>query len=89
MSEKPTICFLKGKIFHLWHGDNKKRQYKERREIFKSVKDVRDIIKVADNGLFEIKDSTLKSKIRKYFKNRDDDGLAMTPTEIESKSNSK
>jgi hypothetical protein len=75
MAEKPSICFLKGAIFHLWHGDSKKRQYGERRHIFKSIKDIRDIIKVANNGLFELKDDSLKAKIRKYFRNRDDDGL--------------
>jgi len=78
MGKKPSICFLKGAIFHLWHGDGKKRQYRERRDIFKSIKDVRDIIRVANNGLFELKDETLKPKIRKYFKNRDDDGLAVS-----------
>lgn len=79
MLESPTLCFMKGAIYHLWHGDSKNRQYKSRRDIFKSVKDVRDIIYVADNGLFALKDDVLKSKIRKYFKNRDDDGLAISP----------
>jgi hypothetical protein len=74
--EKPSVCFLEGEIYHLWHGDAAKRQYSKRREIFKSVKDVRDILRVATNGLFELKNDALKSKIRKYFKNRDDDGLA-------------
>ena len=77
MKEKPSVCFLNGSIYHLWHGDSSKRQYGSRREIFKSVKDVRDIVNVDNNGLFELKDDTLKKKIRKYFKNRDDDGLAV------------
>jgi len=77
MGEKPSVCFLKGTIFHLWHGESKKRQYGERHNIFKSVKDIRDIIRVANNGLFELKDDSLKLKIRKYFRNRDDDGLAV------------
>jgi len=72
---KPTVCYLNGDILHLWHGDTKKRQYDTRMDIFKSIKDIRDIIRVADNGLFELKDNSLKSKILKYFKNRDDDGL--------------
>lgn len=77
MDKKPSICFLKGNIFHLWHGDQKKRQYRERRDIFKSIKDIRDIIRVAPNGLYELTDESLKPKIRKYFRNRDDDGLAL------------
>lgn len=77
IKEKPTLCFLQGVIYHLWHGDGKKRQYKSRREIFQSVRDVRDIIYVEKNGLFALKDNRFKAKIRKYFKNRDDDGLAV------------
>ena len=75
MNENPSICFLNGALFHLWHGDPKKRQYVQRRDIFKSIQDIRDIIQVADNGLFELKDNSLKPKIRKYFQDRDDDGL--------------
>ena len=73
----PSMCFLKGHIYHLWHGDGSKRQYKSRRNIFKHVTDVRDIVRVGENGLFELKDDTLKPKIRAYFRNRDDDGLAV------------
>ena len=77
MKEKPSICFLEGSIYHLWHGDNKKRQYKSRREIFKGIKDVRDIIYTQSNGLFALKDDKLKGKIRRYFMKRDDDGLSL------------
>jgi len=74
--EPPRMCFLQGAIFHLWHGDSSKRQYKSRRDIFKSVKDVRDILYVEPNGLFALKHDTLKPKIRAYFKHREDDGLS-------------
>lgn len=77
LDKKPTICFLGGYIYHLFHGDVRKRQYKERNNIFIHIKDIRDIIRVANNGLFELKDDSLKAKIRKYFRNRDDDGLAI------------
>jgi hypothetical protein len=77
MGEKPSICFLNGAIFHLWHGDSRNRQYRSRRDIFESVNDIRNIIYVADNGLYCLKDDKLKNKIRKYFKNRDDDGLSL------------
>lgn len=72
---KPTVCFLKGDIYHLWHGDQKNRQYADRREIFNDIEDIRDIIKVDKNGLFSLKNDTLKKKIRAYFTNRFDDGL--------------
>ena len=75
IKEPPTMCYLEGNIYHLWHGDGKKRHYKERRNIFNSVKDINDIIKMDKNGLYAITDESLKPKIRKYFTNRDDDGL--------------
>lgn len=71
----PKACFIEGTMYHLWHGDSKKRQYSSRRDIFKSVEDIRNILKVADNGLFSLKADSLKPKIRKYFMNRDDDGV--------------
>ena len=75
IKEPPTICYLEGNIYHLWHGDKKKRQYGERYNILNSVKDINDIIKMDRNGLYVITDESLKPKIRKYFMNRDDDGL--------------
>jgi hypothetical protein len=71
----PKACFIDSTLYHLWHGDSKKRQYSSRRDIFKSVKDIRNILRVGENGLFSLKDDSLKPKIRKYFQNRDDDGI--------------
>jgi len=75
IKEAPSICYIKGNIYHLWHGDYKKRQYDTRQRIFKSLDDIRDILKVDKSGLFVLKDDSYKSEIIKYFKNRDDDGL--------------
>jgi hypothetical protein len=75
--KNPTsTCFLQGTVYHLWHGDSKKRQYTERRQIFSSIKDIRDVITIDSNGLFALKDDPeLKRKIKRYFQNRDDDGI--------------
>lgn len=73
----PTMCFIDGNVYHLWHGDQRKRQYRRRRLIFKDVSDIRDILKTDENGLYMLKDGSLKEKIRKYFTNRDDDGLPL------------
>jgi len=71
----PNTCFVDGTVYHLWHGDSKKRQYSSRRKIFKDVYDIRAILKVDTNGLFSLKDDALKPQIRAYFTKRDDDGL--------------
>jgi hypothetical protein len=77
MATPPSMCLIKGNIYHLWHGDQKKRQYSSRREIFSSVKDIRAILHTERNGLFYLKSPKIKSRILKYFKNRDDDGLEL------------
>ena len=71
----PIVGYIHGNIYHLYHGDFKKRQYSSKHKIFKYVKDIRDVVEIDKNGLFTLKDDTFKSRIRKYFKNRDDDGM--------------
>jgi len=73
--DHPSVCYLEGKIYHLWHGDNKKRQYEERRNILKGITDIRDIIKEDKSGIYALKDQSLKARIMKYFRDRDDDGI--------------
>jgi len=73
--DRPTVCYLEGTIYHLWHGDGKKRQYRERRNILKGLADIRDILKVDSSGIYALKNDLLKSRIIKYFRDRDDDGL--------------
>jgi hypothetical protein len=75
IKEWPTVCYIKGNIYHLFHGNLRKRQYLERNRVFKKVKDVRDILKLEKNEIFELKDDSLKPQISKYFRNRDDDGI--------------
>ena len=72
----PTICFLDGNIYHLFHGYRRKRKYSTRWKIFKSVKDIRDILTIDKNGLFALKDDTYKPLIKRYFNARDDDGTS-------------
>jgi hypothetical protein len=73
--DRPSVCYLEGKIYHLWHGDNKKRQYTERRNILRGITDIRDIIKEDTSGIYALKDQSLKARIMKYFRDRDDDGI--------------
>jgi fumarate hydratase class II len=39
------------------------------------VVEFKDIVKTGPTGLFTLKSSTLKKRFRKYFEDRDDDGL--------------
>jgi len=71
----PMIGYINGSIYHLYHGNLEKRQYGSKHKIFKSVKNIYDVVKIDKNGLFKLKDDQYKSRIRKYFMNRDDDGI--------------
>jgi hypothetical protein len=71
----PKISYIKGGIYHLFHGSITNRKYYNRHAIFKDVADVRDILKEDESGLFEITDPEIAQKVKDYFKSRDDDGV--------------
>jgi hypothetical protein len=79
----PTISCANDSVFHLWHGTHTKRQYVNRHVILRDVEDVRDIVEISPNGIFEYNygrdhDSsrivTLVAKeLKQYFIQREDD----------------
>jgi hypothetical protein len=72
---KPRITHAPGTIIHLWHGSKQNRKYAERHTILKDISDVRQIIKISKDGVFELTDLELNDKLRRYFIERDDDGF--------------
>lgn len=66
------ISHVNGQIRHEWHGDNIKRQYGTRYDIFKNA-DFSKILRIGKNGLVEILDESLYDGILKYFKSRNED----------------
>ena len=72
---KPRITHASGTIIHLWHGSKKNRKYFDRHKILSGIADVRKIVKIAKNGVFELTDSEINEKMRVYFIERDDDGF--------------
>lgn len=69
------LSYLNGSIYHLFHGSIGKRNYKTRHSILKDYKDPKDAVVIAKSGAFTLRNKTLKHKIQKYFKSRDDDGI--------------
>jgi hypothetical protein len=47
----------------------------ESHSILKDVTDVRNIVRIAKNGVFELLDSELNEKLKLYFVGREDDGF--------------
>jgi hypothetical protein len=72
---KGKIGFVKGDLYHIWHGDLKKRQYLKRIQDFTSK--AKSITKRDENGLF-ISNKKDESYVKNYFKEREvceDDGF--------------
>lgn len=69
------IGFVKGDLYHIWHGDLEKRQYLKRIQEFTCLS--KDIKKKDSNGLF-IADKNNDNYVKDYFKYREvqkDDGF--------------
>jgi hypothetical protein len=70
----PRMTYLKGvEVSHLYHGSRKNRQYVDRHELLNLDVDIRDLLEVSKDGLFEWKDPKLNHKFLKYFISRKDD----------------
>ncbi len=59
----------------MWHGSRKNRHYNDRHDVLLGIEDIRDIIKVNDDGVYELKDPLLQQAVTKFFEDRDDDGV--------------
>jgi hypothetical protein len=67
--------YLKGELYHLYHGPRANRQYVSRYEAFKDVKNIKDVISTNEYGVCELTDPVLNNAMLEFFKTRDDDGL--------------
>jgi len=63
------IGYVKGDLFHIWHGDIEKRQYLKRIQDFTSK--TKKITKKDENGLYVHNDDDAKEYMQKYFNHRE------------------
>jgi hypothetical protein len=72
------IGFVEGTIAHFWHGSKKNRKYQERWQILidNDFDPEVDIVKDA-NGLWKLAGNKpkLRDDLRKYFSQRNEDGI--------------
>jgi hypothetical protein len=75
----PNITFLKGmEISHLYHGSRKKRQYARRHELLETDQDIRSLLKLNLDGVFEWNNpAEWNPKFLQYFLERNDDDLSL------------
>ena len=69
------VAYISGEIYHLWHGDTKNRNYKDRFKILANFDPQADVY-IGDNGaLHWTKPNTaLADQLRAHFLNRREDG---------------
>jgi len=74
-SVNPTVGYLDGMLFHLFHGVRQNRQYttryKSMAHLLKGTWD--DIITTNEDGLYEFKDPMINKQVLAYFKRRNED----------------
>jgi hypothetical protein len=63
------IGYVKGDLFHIWHGDIEKRQYLKRIQDF--TPKAKKITKKDENGLYINEDTEAKEYMEKYFEHRE------------------
>jgi hypothetical protein len=82
---KKNIGYVKGDLYHRWHGAKEMRFYKTRWQVLVNNKySPRTDIKKDINGLWQLvtedaRQINLKKEIREYFQSRDDDGTGREP----------
>ena len=72
----PKLTCALGTVYHLWHGSSKNRKYVDRHKILNGIRDVRSIVEPNPDGVWELKDIAVESKMREYFISREDDGMS-------------
>ena len=72
----PKLACSTGTLYHLWHGSAKNRKYVDRHKILNGVRDVRSILEVNKDGVFDLTDRAVEAKMREYFASREDDGIS-------------
>jgi hypothetical protein len=75
IDKPPSLAATPGRILHMWHGTRENRGYVKRHLILDGVEDVRSIITENSYGCFEFKDIKWNEPFKKYFDDRQDDGI--------------
>jgi hypothetical protein len=81
-SRRPSLNFLNGNIYHLWHGSIENRNYMCRRSLLNTDNDITDILTETSDGILKFIDININNKFYNFFMNRYDDGLS-SPTNIQ------
>jgi len=69
----PRLTYLDVEVSHLYHGARKNRKYVERHMMIDVEQDIRDMITINKDGVYEWKDESWNECFMEYFISRKDD----------------
>jgi hypothetical protein len=72
----PKMAATSGTLYHLWHGNRTNRKYVARHECMNDILEVKDVLAINAQGVFELTDRKLNATMKRYFDERQDDGLS-------------
>jgi hypothetical protein len=77
---RPRIALRRGSVQHLYHGSRKNRQYAERHKLLDVESDIRAMIELNKDGVYEWIDTRWCEVFQDYFEARDDDDISAAGT---------
>jgi hypothetical protein len=85
--KKPKISYLEDiHVFHLYHGSRVNRQYVDRHAILNIQKDIRSLLTMNTDGVYEwVEPTKWNVKLLTYFVSRDDDSIEVVVPNPEQK----
>lgn len=73
-TSRHTVGYIDGIVHHLWHGTRENRHYISRHSILEKITNLKSILSINKDGVYELTDKTINEKMKAYFMSRDDDG---------------
>ena len=79
---KGRLSYVKGDVYHLWHGDTNKREYLKRVKEFTPIS--KNITEKDEHGLYKTNDQKAKEYVKGYFERRENtkDSVSKKPTKV-------
>lgn len=79
----PRVSYLeKVRVFHLYHGSEKNRKYRNRHDLLINVEPIQDLLYLNNDDVYEWKDENYSKGMLKIFTERNDDSVDILPKEL-------
>ena len=72
-----SIGYIKGDVYHIWHGDRENREYLKRVQEFAPI--AKDIVEKDHNGLYKTNDPVATNYVKDHYKKRENVTITRKP----------